>query len=346
MRLCVVIRQMSTLDHQLHRLATVTADYREADGFKQTTEKVEVFLSQFPASERTDLARTLSNAFEKSYVSKTNLVKYIDKIAQSKKFCGLDPAEFWATAELLNIQTKGNSQADMVAALNARIKALVGKRPPKTASTFIYIDDAIFSGGTAKSDLEEWVRYTAPVEAELRIVTIGLHGYGQYSVQRHLGKIIREVGKDIKIAFWAFAKFANNPNSPHKSDVLWPREIPDNQDAREYVNSLKYSPKWRIHDDQSVFGLFESEADRHFLEQTLLIAGLKVRSVCPSLNDFQRPLGNHTFSSLGFGSLFVTFRNCANNVPIALWASDPWIPLLPRKTNTDTAFEKLIESLS
>jgi hypothetical protein len=49
--------------------------------------------------------------------------------------------------------------------------------------------------------------------------------------------------------------------------------------------------------------------------------------------------------TLGFGSLIVTFRNCPNNTPLALWAGDPWYPLFPRITNTDTSLQNFVAML-
>ena len=60
---------------------------------------------------------------------------------------------------------------------------------------------------------------------------------------------------------------------------------------------------------------------------------MRIRKMCPYLNENQRPLGNMVLKSLGFGSMIVTFRNCPNNTPLAFWAGDPWYPLFPRKVN-------------
>jgi hypothetical protein len=48
-----------------------------------------------------------------------------------------------------------------------------------------------------------------------------------------------------------------------------------------------------------------------------------------------------TLVTLGFGSLIVTYRNCPNNAPLALWVDHPWYPLFPRTTNTDTQLKKM-----
>ena len=78
---------------------------------------------------------------------------------------------------------------------------------------------------------------------------------------------------------------------------------------------------------------FSSEEGRDVLEQELLVAGAKIRDLCPQLNKYQRPLGNMILETLGFGSTIVTFRNCPNNAPLAFWAGNPWYPLFERKIN-------------
>ncbi|WP_449265039.1 phosphoribosyltransferase-like protein, partial [Escherichia coli] len=68
--------------------------------------------------------------------------------------------------------------------------------------------------------------------------------------------------------------------------------------------------------------------------------------LCPNLSATQRPLGHITLDTLGFGSLIVTFRNCPNNAPLALWVGEPWYPLFPRTTNSQTAIKRLFEDLT
>ena len=80
------------------------------------------------------------------------------------------------------------------------------------------------------------------------------------------------------------------------------------------------------------------------LSLVLMMAGLEVRRQCPLLPETIRPLGATLLKTFGFGSTIVTFRNCANNCPPALWAGDPWIPLFPRSTNSDAFMKQLLAS--
>ena len=61
-----------------------------------------------------------------------------------------------------------------------------------------------------------------------------------------------------------------------------------------------------------------------------------------------RPMGYEYLESLGFGSVFITYRNIANNCPLVLWWGDTtyspnhpfssWYPLFPRKVNKSTNY--------
>ena len=87
--------------------------------------------------------------------------------------------------------------------------------------------------------------------------------------------------------------------------------------------------------------LFTSEKNRQLLEREFLHAGTQIQGFAESPSAALKPLGFSPFVP-GFGSLFVTYRNCPNNCPLALWYGDPdlgpdhplsrWYPLFPRKT--------------
>lgn len=132
----------------------------------------------------------------------------------------------------------------------------------------------------------------------------------------------------------------------NSSDVLRPASIPDTPDVRQYVDGMRYKPKLRNPGNVGNNSLFSSEEGRNLLEQEFLKAGIKIRKKCPNLGVTQRPLGHISLESLGFGSLIVTFRNCPNNAPLALWVGDPWYPLFPRTTNSQTSLNRLITMLS
>jgi hypothetical protein len=96
---------------------------------------------------------------------------------------------------------------------------------------------------------------------------------------------------------------------------------------------MKHQPVLRTPPGTGELKILSSDEGRELLEQQFLAKGAYIRTVCPMLNEYQRPLGNMVLETLGFGSTIVTFRNCPNNAPLVFWAGDPWHPLFLRKTN-------------
>ena len=115
------------------------------------------------------------------------------------------------------------------------------------------------------------------------------------------------------------------------SDVLRPKAIPT--EAEAYIADLDYPPVLRSGNHVGSLGLFSSADARDVIEQEFLKSGIAVRRRCPLLGPQMRPLGSTWLHTPGFGTMFVTYRNIANNAPLVLWAGNPWYPLVPRKTN-------------
>lgn len=208
----------------------------------------------------------------------------------------------------------------------------------KGNDTFVYLDDGVFTGNRVRRDLEAWLP-NAPAKAHVHVIAFADHT-GNYFAQGKLREATKATGKDINTTWWHLIQLENRKTYTNNSDVLTPAAIPDDADVSAYVAGMKFKPHLRVAGKTGALGIFSSEAGRNLLEQELLKAGVKIRAKCPLLGKSQRPLGHSSLETLGFGSTIVTFRNCPNNAPLALWAGDPWYPLFPRKTNTQSSFEK------
>jgi hypothetical protein len=318
------------------RIATIIADYRDGEIQRPTPDHVGRWIAQFPRAAREPLLQETAHLLDQTYFSKTKIDSFIDGLAKSQKFSGDDPESFWRGVKFLDIQRNGNSQRDMLrmfgAALGKRFGldiAECGKRP----ALFLYLDDGLYTGHHILGDLKVWIEKEAPAEAAVRIVVIIEHAYRQYYAESELGKAARAVGKKIAFRFWHAMRAEDRKSSTDASDVLRPAEIPDDELTKAYVAAMRYPPVLRKPGKKGPLNLFSSEAARNLLEQEFLKSGVHIRAICPHLNKYQRPLGNSVLETLDFGSTVVTFRNCPNNAPLALWAGDPWHPLFPRRTN-------------
>jgi hypothetical protein len=194
----------------------------------------------------------------------------------------------------------------------------------------------MFSGGRVGYDLEQWINKDAPQIARVHVIVAAFHTSGHFFVERKLKDVAKATGKNIKIEFWRALKIENRKAYKNNSGVLWPAVIPEIEAVQTYLalpSKFPFEPR----QPGVLAGPFLSESGRQILESEFLIAGIKIRSLSENPKPVMRPLGFSPFG-LGFGSTIVTYRNCPNNCPLALWWGDPeatsgalhWYPLLPR----------------
>lgn len=343
---------MASFEKVIASIVSTTADYREADGEGQTPERVQHWIEQFDATARLPILNEIDHVLKQTYFSRLRTTKFLGELLKSPKLAGKDPCAFWKGVKFLDIQGGGASQTQMLALFGKLLKANCGLEISKCGSnsqTFMYIDDATFSGNRLKQDLERWIVESAPPRATVHIVMIAMHmGAKQYAegyAKRNILSVARGARKDITFHWWCELVLENQMNRADVSDVLWPVQIPDDPIVADYVASLKHKPRLRNPGHVGEKGVFSTDEARQLLEEQFLKAGVRIRNMCRHLNKYQRPLGNSVLETLGFGSLVVSFRNCPNNAPLALWAGDPWVPLFPRTTNSDTSFRQFLEML-
>lgn len=207
---------------------------------------------------------------------------------------------------------------------------------------YIYLDDVSYTGNRIRYDFEDWIKSSAPPTAKVHVIVVAFHRSGRVYAQDRIAYACAIVGKRITLTWWRGLEVEDRDDNVSNSDVLRPSTIPTDQATQDYIrglvfNGISYPPVPRPGTSIGEHRFFSSDGGRCVLEQEFLKKGLHIRSVSPYLPLNQRPLGYKVLQSLGFGSLIVTYRNCANNCPLALWAGDPWYPLFPRSTNTDAA---------
>jgi hypothetical protein len=323
-------------DALLASIAATITDYRQGEIPTLDADHVDRWISQFDRPVQEPMLVELDHVLKKTYVTKAQVEKFMAALLTASKLAGENPCEFWQKANFLNIQGAGNSQREMLELFEVVLRRTCGVTLNDCGSNdgpYIYLDDAIFTGGRIRNDLLGWIQSSAPSAAKVHVVVIAFHRGGQWFAKTAIGKGAKAAGKTIDISWWRVFEIEDRKAYIAESDVLRPSSVPDDAATQEYAQSLSHAPVLRPGNSLGGNGFFASAAGRHLLEHELLKAGVYIRSVCPYLNVYQRPLGNMVLETLGFGALVVTFRNCPNNCPLAFWAGDPWYPLFPRKTN-------------
>lgn len=325
---------MSEQNTLLESIADTIADYREGQISRPTPAHVERWFKQFDAGVRLPILQEMNHVLQKTYFSKARVLAFLRETVTNRKLTGGNPVDFWQNVHLLKIQQRGNSQKVMVKmlseVLHETLNITVLDRNVES-DTFVYLDDGIFTGNTVTNDVRRWINSSAPTSANLHVVTLVQHT-GQYFAENQILQAAEAAQKEIKLSWWRKMFLENRMAYRHRSDVLWPTEVPD-EASQEYADNLKYPPKLRTAGGIGTNKLFSSDARRQILESEFLKKGVYIRGRSSRFVYALRPLGSIILENFGFGSIIVTYRNCPNNTPLALWASNPWYPLFPRATN-------------
>lgn len=332
----------------VNSITETIADYRAGDLTAPTPEHVNRWVSQFDDSSRLPILREMDHVLKKTYFSRTRTKQFMAGLLKATNLVGEDPGAFWKGMEFLQIQSRGGSQKEMTAFFSEVLKKECGFGVDECGAdpfAFVYLDDASFTGNRVKWDLESWITKDAPDKAKVYIITIALHQGGQYYANNGINAAAKNANKEIEFSWWSAIQLEDRRYFTDTSDVLRPVCIPDDSAVQAYVNAMKHQPTLRTAGQLGEIGIFSSDTGRQTLEQEFLRAGVRIRKECPNLNVYQRPLGNMILDTLGFGSLIVTFRNCPNNAPLALWVGDPWYPLFPRTTNSHTSLRQFLQML-
>jgi hypothetical protein len=276
-------------------------------------------------------------------MKKDFVLRFLSELVTEQKLAGAAPCAYWSKANFLRLQQNdGHSQEEMLELFGECLREQCGLNLDSCGDAggeYVYLDDAIFSGSRVGNDLSPWIEAEAPDNTILHVVVMAIHNSGEYQAGKRLRKAVSDSGKKVEIKYWREVTVENRKAYKNKSEVLWPATIPDDDQVQAYLNQPHKFP-FEARKPGGALGPFSSEEGRQLLERELLIAGVGIRALCMNPKDIMRPLGFSAFG-LGFGSMIVTFRNCPNNCPLALWWGDPeatsgplshWYPLFPRKT--------------
>ncbi len=323
-------------EQQAESLASKLSGYRAGEIPAPDADHVLRWAYQFPEEYRAGLLSELNHVLNATYFSRETAVQFLDGLLTNAALSGANAGLFWHQANLLDIQQNGHSQTEMLALFKTLMEARYGlsQGQPKS-NVFIYIDDVIFTGNRTGNDLDAWIKTDAPNVARVHIIVLALHT-GSWQLESRLKKAAADAGKDIKFAIWRLVQIENRKAYRDAAEILWPVYLPES--ATEYAaGRFPFEPRR----PGGTKNPFSSEEARLLLEVALLEAGMLIRSFSANPASNLRPLGYSPFG-VGFGSTIVTYRNCPNNAPLALWWGDPsagrshpfskWRPLVPRKT--------------
>jgi len=341
----------------LQSIATTIADYRQGEIRTINPSHVNRWVTQFDKFGCGDNAQIvileqMDRILKTYYISHEKAEAFIHRALISEKLLGSDPAKTLPNITFLQIQTKGSSQKDLVSICDSLLQRLYGievKDCGRNPIAYIYFDDCLYSGNRVRRDIISWLP-TAIHGTTLHIIFFGHHTEGFEYSKRKIEEQARL--KNISVHFWKWYEFHNSRRNPSRFDCFWSHEISGDQLVDQYIHAVNnqrlqkfnqsFPPLFRPNDMPTQDSIFSSPDARKVIEYAFLKAGAYIVSLPRSPNSSMRPLGYDYLESLGFGAILITYRNIANNCPLALWWGDPnkayplnaWYPLFPRTVNT------------
>ncbi len=339
----------------LQSLTTTITDYRQGEISIIDPNHVDKWVRQFDRfgfgeNDQIVILDQMDRILKKYYISRTLAQKFISNVVSSQEIFGSTPATIIPNVQFLRIQTIGNSQNDLLSFAQQSLQTIYSLNLEdcgKVPIIYVYLDDCLYSGNRVRRDIDSWLP-NAVEGTTLHLIFLALHTDGyQYSK-----KIIEQKAqvKNITVKFWHLHKFHNSRWQPSRSDCFWTREIYEDELVDRFVqkvnerrqNSNKSLPSlFRPNNAPTQDNVFSSPTARDVIEAAFLKAGSYIVSLPSNPNPSMRPLGYDYLESLGFGAILATYRNIANNCPLALWWGDPnkahplnlWYPLFPRTVN-------------
>jgi hypothetical protein len=133
----------------LEGIVTTVSDYRCGEIAPVDQNHVISWLAQFDERDHDVILRETAHLLKKSYISKKSRESFIRKLASNGDLVGVRAKQFWSEVGFLRLQKTSQSQADMLDLLGDVLGdqfGLSAESQESASSTYIYLDDACFSG--------------------------------------------------------------------------------------------------------------------------------------------------------------------------------------------------------
>ncbi len=310
----------------IEELASFVEQYQggHADAGKHVTGWLQMF------DEPELVADELAHVLRRSFLTRERAAAEIAEWLAKPKKVSRGLISSWDEATFLEVAGAGGSQ-HAVLDLFDEAAAENGEEPirGRSGGVFVYADDVSVHGMRLLNDLTPWMENEAPAEFEL-VILLQRRLAGQESyLTTQLKNRARSAGRTPRITWWCNEEFSS-------ADCYFPAAIPENEDVAAWLNKANIKPT-TLRTGTGTGRFFSSDAARRMIESEFLIAGARILGKNQNLRQkkYMRPLGNTIWPSapLGRGVPVVTWRNCPNSAPLALWAEGLVAPLFPRQSN-------------
>ncbi len=363
-----VTRRQSVRTHVIENLLKLIAsrldDYRTWEMSQVTPDHVDRWVQQFDQSDRETILFEMNRFVQHFYLSRSWTKNILEKLILGI-FSSRDDVK---KTKFLNIQRTGKSQKDLLEIvdeiLQSRFHVSVDECGAIHPRSFIYIDDAIYTGNRLRYDLTAdgsntghttpaWISRHAPENSQLLLFFLASHSAGEDYAMRYVHAAARQ--KKVRVIGPSAAVRLKNLRYPNVNELhcIWP----DSSHGIPIVDKYAVNVRDTLWPGDSLYRplgvprqetFFSSSEAREVVERAFLHRGTEL--IQSTDIESMRPLGFEKRPSLGFGTMLATYRNVANNAPLVLWwSANGWHPLLRRvvaDTFQDSRSYQLVEQFT
>ncbi len=331
----------------LWSISTTVADYRRGEIPSIHASHVAKWVKQFESQDRLIILEEIDRMLKQRYVSRSQMRDAITTLLH--RVLRLVPKIDHSRIRLMNASRKGNSQNELLnlaREILATTFQIDTEKPIHSAAIYIYLDDCLFTGNTLIYDIKNWLTQNLSIQIErIYFLFHTTHLAGEYYASKQLETSLNS--NNINWRILSLKQVQNNPRTTGRYDCFWSRQLSKKSEVLDFVARLEqqaWARTWRPENVSPISELFSSSENRDIIENAFLNAGCRITTFPTEQKPEMRPMGYEKLTSLGFGAMFVTYRNISNNCPLVLWWGDPnkpshhplgkWYPLFPRMSNS------------
>lgn len=335
-------------EESIRRIIAVSGGYRQGEIGAFDAEHVGRWADQFQTAHQDIILKETATMLEKYYISK-DAAK-----TQLRILFAAMPREDIANrtvgdVQFLQTQGETKSQHDLLVLANEVLREEYGLSIDRCGGTdtYMYLDDCVYTGNKWRYD----IRYSLELdEAQDGFTVVSYHlalfSEGFEYASGHIDSQLARRNATLKPVRWHW--YNNARFGDERLDIFFPDYVPGNgqidafiRHAHELCDQRGWGRRTLFRKTPASTNIFTSAHSKHIVEQAFLAAGARMFCAAANPAASMRPMGFEVLSTIGFGSPVVTWRNIANNCPLALWYGDPaygtdhplgvWYPLFPRK---------------
>lgn len=349
---------MKTINESIESIDSINSIVEIAGDYKGGNlinfQHVKQWSEQFDEQDRSVVLSEIANILKKLYISKQTAIDFLTTTIQSEKIMGGKFNDRYKNIKFLNIQRNGSSQEELLELMEEKLQdeySIDINECGVDPDVYIYLDDCMYSGSTVKWDIDRW-KVNFKEGTKLHIIFLGIHYRNYNYVKKEITNILSE--KKIEVEFWSIKVIKDlfNYGKPHEYECLWVPDDKFNDITNDFLKKLDDSrsekqreiiPLLRSKTYPLMETLFTSKANRDIVEKAFFEKGVYIKSLSTTSKEKMYPMGFDNNKTTGFGSVFITYRNIANNCPLVLWWGDTsmpdshpfskWHPLFPRTVN-------------